>query len=166
MSYLITSRVSSPLAIVVTYERESNDLSGTFAIAEISMMTSSNGNIFRVIGLLWGEIHRGHRWIPSQRPVTRNLMFSLICAWTNRWVNNGDAGDLRRNHAHYDVTSHFQPHPWWPTVSRRERTSSSSVCKAMRFLSSTVTAWRASSPPRRSSSSWISISWETQQQRA
>ena len=29
--------------------------------------------------------------------------FSLICAWINRWVNNGEAGDLRPYHAHYDV---------------------------------------------------------------
>ena len=32
------------------------------------------------------------------------LMFSLICAWTNGWVNNRDAGDLRRHRDHYDVT--------------------------------------------------------------
>ena len=31
------------------------------------------------------------------------LMFSLICARISDWVNNGEAGDLRRNHAHYDV---------------------------------------------------------------
>ena len=31
-------------------------------------------------------------------------MFSLICAWTNDWANNRDAGDLRRHRAHYDVT--------------------------------------------------------------
>ena len=31
------------------------------------------------------------------------LMFSLICAWTNGWVNNRDADDLRRHRAHYDV---------------------------------------------------------------
>ena len=42
-------------------------------------MTSSNGNIFR-------------------------LLFCLICAWTNGWVNNRDAGDLRRHRAHYDIT--------------------------------------------------------------
>ena len=30
-------------------------------------------------------------------------MFSLIYAWTNGWVNNRDAGDLRRYRAHYDV---------------------------------------------------------------
>ena len=31
------------------------------------------------------------------------LMFSLICVWINDWVNNRDAGDLRRYRAHYDV---------------------------------------------------------------
>ena len=36
---------------------------------------------------------------PSQRPVTRSLMFSLICAW----INDREAGDLRRHRAHYDV---------------------------------------------------------------
>ena len=30
-------------------------------------------------------------------------MFSLICVWINGWVNNYEAGDLRRYHAHYDV---------------------------------------------------------------
>ena len=32
------------------------------------------------------------------------LMFSLICVWINGWVNNRDAGDVRRYRAHYDVT--------------------------------------------------------------
>ena len=31
------------------------------------------------------------------------LRFSLICTWTDSWANNGDAGDLRRCRAHYDV---------------------------------------------------------------
>ena len=31
------------------------------------------------------------------------LMFSLICARINGWVNNREAGDLRRHRAHYDV---------------------------------------------------------------
>ena len=73
------------------------------------MITSSNGNIFGVPGPLWGDrwdwpfvrgpvdsLHKG-QW-------RRALMFSLICAWTNGWANNRDAGDLRRHHAHYDVT--------------------------------------------------------------
>ena len=32
------------------------------------------------------------------------LIFSLICAWTNGWVNNRDASDLKRHRAHYDAT--------------------------------------------------------------
>ena len=32
------------------------------------------------------------------------LIFSLICAWINGWVNNREAGDLRRHRAHYDIT--------------------------------------------------------------
>ena len=31
------------------------------------------------------------------------LMFSLIYARINGWVNTNEAGDLRRNHVHYDV---------------------------------------------------------------
>ena len=31
------------------------------------------------------------------------LMCSSICAWINRWVNNREAGDLRRHRAHYDA---------------------------------------------------------------
>ena len=44
---------------------------------------------------LWPTIHKG-QWRGA-------LMFSLICAWINVWVNNGEAGDLRRHCAHYDV---------------------------------------------------------------
>ena len=32
------------------------------------------------------------------------LMFSLTCAWTNIWVKNRNACDLRRNHVHNDIT--------------------------------------------------------------
>ena len=40
---------------------------------------------------------------PAQRPVTRSFDFSLMCARINGWVNNGEVGNLRRHHAHYDV---------------------------------------------------------------
>ena len=42
------------------------------------------------------------------------LMFSLICVWINDWVNNREAGDLRRYRAHYDVIVMCQ---WVPTVA-------------------------------------------------
>ena len=32
------------------------------------------------------------------------LILSLIYVWINGWLNNLEAGDLRRHHAHYNVT--------------------------------------------------------------
>ena len=40
---------------------------------------------------------------PHKSQSCRALMFSLICAWINAWVNNRETGDLRCHHAHYDV---------------------------------------------------------------
>ena len=68
------------------------------------MMTSSNGNIFRVTSPLCREF-TGHRWIPLTKDTDAELWcFLWSVAWTNGWVNNRDAGDLRRHRAHYDVT--------------------------------------------------------------
>ena len=64
------------------------------------MMTSSNGNIFRITGPLCGEF-TGERWIPrTNGQWRRTLIFSLISAWINGWVNNCEAGYLRRHHVH------------------------------------------------------------------
>ena len=63
-------------------------------------MTSSNGNIFHVTGPLCGPW-----WIPRQWRGA--LMFSLICARIDGLVNNGEAGDLGRHCAHYDVIVMF-----------------------------------------------------------
>ena len=54
---------------------------------------------FRIIGLSPVTVNSPHKG--QWRGV---LMFSLICTWVNGWVNNGEAGDLRRHRAHYDVT--------------------------------------------------------------
>ena len=75
----------------------------------VFMMTSSNGNMFRVTGFCAGNspVTAGNSPVPgefpSHRPVTWSFDVSLICAWTNGSVNNQDAGDLRRHRAHYDV---------------------------------------------------------------
>ena len=67
----------------------------------LTMMTSWNGNIFRVIGQWRGA-----------------LISSLICVWINGWVNNREAGDMRRYRAHYDVSvmwnvwAHQSCHLW------------------------------------------------------
>ena len=66
------------------------------------MMTSLNGNIFRVTGPLCGEFTVPVEF-PAQGQWRGALMCSLICAWINDWVNNREAGDLRHHRGHYDV---------------------------------------------------------------
>ena len=51
---------------------------------------------------VWG-IHRPPVNSPHKGQWCRALMFSLICAWINSWVNNCEGGDLRHHHARYDV---------------------------------------------------------------
>ena len=54
-----------------------------YYILSHSMMTSSNGNIFRVTGPLGGEF-AGRQWIPPHKGQWCGaLIFSLICAWIN-----------------------------------------------------------------------------------
>ena len=50
------------------------------------------------------EIHRSPVDSPHKSQWRRALIFSLICAWTNSWVNNRDAGVLSHHDAYYDVT--------------------------------------------------------------
>ena len=48
-------------------------------------------------------IHRSPVNSPHKGEWRGALMFSLICVWINDWVNNREAGGLRRYRAHYDV---------------------------------------------------------------
>ena len=50
-----------------------------------------------------GGIHRSPVNSPHKGQWRGALMFTLIWARINGWVNNCEAGDLRRNLAHYDV---------------------------------------------------------------
>ena len=82
------------------------------ALNKQSMMTSSNAYISRVTGPLCrnspvtGEFPHEDKW-------RRASVFSLICAWTNGWVNNRDTGAMRCHCSHYDVTvmDSAIPHP-------------------------------------------------------
>ena len=49
------------------------------------------------------EIHRSPVNFPHKGQWRGALMFYLICVWINGWVNNREAGDLRRHRGHYDV---------------------------------------------------------------
>ena len=63
------------------------------------MMTSSNGNIFRATGPMYrspvNSPHKG-QWHEA-------LIFFSSAPWINGWINNREAGDLRRHRAHYYV---------------------------------------------------------------
>ena len=49
-------------------------------------------------------IHRTPVNSRTEASDTELLMFSLMCAWINGWVNNREGGDLRRHRTPYDVT--------------------------------------------------------------
>ena len=51
---------------------------------------------------LW-RIHRSPVNSPHKSQWRGAVMFSLTCAWLNGWVNNREAGELRRHRDHYDV---------------------------------------------------------------
>ena len=66
------------------------------------MVTSSNGNIFSASLVLCAGNSPVTDEFSSQRSVTRS--FDVFFDLWNGWVNNCEAGDLRRHRAHYDVT--------------------------------------------------------------
>ena len=62
------------------------------------------GNWPLVRGIHWSPVNFHHKgqWCVA-------LMFSLICAWINGWVNNREAGDLEHHRADYDVIVLIKP---------------------------------------------------------
>ena len=71
-----------------------------------------------------GGIHRSPVNSPHKGQWRGPLMFSLICAWIDGWVNNGEAGDLRCYRAHYDVIVMFH------VFSARPRQMRTDACNA------------------------------------
>ena len=52
----------------------------------------------------FGREFTGHRWILRTKASDAELWYFLWSApWINSWVNNHEAGDLRRYPAHYNV---------------------------------------------------------------
>ena len=59
-------------------------------------------------------IHRSPANSPHIGQWRGAFMFPLICAWINAWVNNREAGDLRRYRDHYDVNVMYGGYMWCP----------------------------------------------------
>ena len=104
----------------------------------VPMMTSSNGNIFRVTGPLCGEF-TGPGEFPTQRPVTRSFDVFFICAWINDWVKNREAGDFRRHRGNYDVNVMFNL-----TIKQHQRTLLLALCEGKPPVADRVLSQRAS----------------------
>ena len=81
------------------------------------------------------RIHRS----PMDSPYKGQWRGSLICTWTNGWTSNGDAGELRRHGAHYDVivtndmtvAIEDTPPKWSQTWKQRRVGVMSIFCKAI-----------------------------------
>ena len=74
---------------------------------------------------------RGNHRLPVNYPHKSQwrgaLMFSLIYAWINGWVNTREAGDLIRHRAHYDVTVMTSPELTGTMVSYQTETKQHKV---------------------------------------
>ena len=66
-------------------------------------------------------IHRFPVNSPHKGQWLVTLIFSLICARINCWVNNHEAADLRRHRAHYDVIVMLNEYHHLATTKRRAR---------------------------------------------
>ena len=99
------------------------DLGNDYCIQKGIMILSTNHSPHRPYPRQWSNHDDVIKWkhLPRYWPFVRGihrspvnsphkgqwrwaLMFSLICVWINAWVNNREAGDLRRYRAYYDVT--------------------------------------------------------------
>ena len=98
--YCLFSTASSSLDVDVTsLHRTMLHTNDSCLTQLLAIMMSSNGNIFHVTGhsslAFVRGIHLSLVNSPHKGQWRRALMFSLICAWINGWVNNREAGDLR-----------------------------------------------------------------------
>ena len=78
---------------------------GIFYVTSCRKKTVEFPVIWDTITLIWRHSPHKGKW----RGV---LMFSLTCARINDWVNNGEAGDLRRHRTHYDVIVMVETNLW------------------------------------------------------
>ena len=80
-----------------------------YSVLRINMMVESHDDVikWKHFPRNWPIVRRIHL-SPVNSPHKGQwrwaLMFSLICTWINSWVNNPEAGDLRRHRAHCDVS--------------------------------------------------------------
>ena len=108
----LSSMVLREIVDITTYVAAVDDRINTMRTLRFECMWLLHGDFIKWKHFLcYWPFMRGIHWSPVNSPHKgqwrRALMFSLICTWINGCVNNREAGDLRRHHAHYDVILMF-----------------------------------------------------------
>ena len=78
-------------------------------------------------------IHRSTVNSPHKGQWRGALVFSLICAWINAWVNNREAGDLRRS-----LWRHCNDKTNVACINARVMTYSENVCVSKSIISTSI----------------------------
>ena len=92
-------------------------------LTKVGSMVSLSISCLCMVTRYWPFLWVIHRWpvnSPHKGQWCVTVMFSLIWAWTNGWVNNWSAGDLRRHRAHYDVTVMACEHWCKPVIPQQD----------------------------------------------
>ena len=87
-------------------------------------------------------IHRSSMNSPHKGQWRGALVFSLICIWINGWVNNREAGDLRRYRAHYDVTLMIASDSWFANVYFIYKVYHRHFGRGVRLVINTLRPWQ------------------------
>ena len=102
------------------YDKKSHEVSNIthfLFVSEVSVSISIRYECHQLGSSLWSHqfetfsallaLNAGNRrWIPlTKASDAESWCFLWFAPWINGWVNNSEAGDLRRHRAHYDVTN-------------------------------------------------------------
>ena len=84
-------------------------------------------------------IHRSPVNSPHKGQWRGALMFSFNCVWINGWVNDREAGDLRRYRAHYDVIlMNLTLIPGWINIHISSKVWQDIICSFPNFKVCTI----------------------------
>ena len=101
--YICCTTNSYALSIWDLYERRCSRIIDTGKVTSFHHDDVIKWKHFPIYWAFVRGIHRSPVNSPHKGQWRRALTSALICARTNGWVDNRDAGDLRRLHAHFDV---------------------------------------------------------------
>ena len=120
----------------VSFTHGKSKVDNRFSNTSLTQFTDADGSPQFTVSMLTPEVPRDHddvsKWkhFPRYWPFVRGIQRSPVnsphkdqwrvafffCVWIKGWVNNREAGDLRRYRAHYEVTVVYR-HPFWKNIA-------------------------------------------------